>query len=146
MFGNLMKIFLIYLQEAEKEPEITRIMYDNKLLELLINFTKFLNEENINSVITFMNHLLAFDRSNEIKPSTSTIEPSIINNNKNTNQNQSFVRQFIEANGMSLFVRFHLLKSEQYPANCIIETCNLMCQIAKTNKNCYEHIDAIEPF
>lgn len=43
MFGNLMKIFLVYLQEAEKEPEITRIIFTHKLLELVVGFTKYLN-------------------------------------------------------------------------------------------------------
>ena len=42
MFGNLMKIFLVYLQEAEKEPEIVRVFYQHRLLELVINFTKHL--------------------------------------------------------------------------------------------------------
>lgn len=79
-----MKIFLTYLQEAEKEPEITRIIYQNNLLELLINFTKFLNQETINSVITFFVHLIAFDKSESKADSKDASSSS-----------RSFVRQFI---------------------------------------------------
>ena len=42
MFGNLMKIFLAYLQEAEREPAIIRIIHDSQLLKLVISFTHHL--------------------------------------------------------------------------------------------------------
>ena len=42
MFGNLMKIFLVYLGEAEKEPAIVRIVHDAQLLPKVIAFTHHL--------------------------------------------------------------------------------------------------------
>lgn len=102
MFGNLMKIFLVYLQEAEKEPEIVRVFYQQRLLELVINFTKHLGPETIGSVVTFILHLLAFDKGDSKE-----------------RDSRSFVKQFIQANGMSLFVRFQLLKAQDTPASLI---------------------------
>jgi hypothetical protein len=66
------------------------------LLELVINFTKYLSAETIGSVVTFILHLMAFDKG-ETKEKEA----------------RSFIRQFIQASGMSLFVRFQLLKTNQ---------------------------------
>ena len=129
MFGNLKKIFLVYLQEAEREPEITRIIYNNKLLELVINFTKYLNSETIGSVITFILHLMSFDKAESKDKDT-----------------RSFVKQFIQANGMSLFVRFQLLKGQQDVTTSLIEACNLLSQIARHSKEVYEFIDSVDPY
>ncbi len=129
MFGNLMKIFLVYLQEAEKEPEITRIIFTHKLLELVINFTKYLNPETIGSVITFILHLMAFDKGDGKEK-----------------ESRSFIKQFIQANGMSLFVRFQLLKVNQEITTTIVESCHLLSQISRHSKEVYESIDVIDPY
>lgn len=96
MFGNLMKIFLVYLGEAEKEPTIVRIVHDAQLLPKVIAFTHHLRPETVGSVITFILHLLAFDKTDSRDRSA-----------------RSFVSQFIQASGMGLFSRFHLLKQGQ---------------------------------
>lgn len=61
-------------------------------------------------------------------------------------ETRSFVKQFIQANGMSLFVRFQLLKINSEVTTSIIESCNLLSQIARHSKEVYEYIDSIEPF
>lgn len=82
-----MNLFLIYLQETEKETEILRAFYQNNLVGLVVEFCKYLNSESISSVITFMVHLTSFNSEKCL-----------------------FVKQFIEASGIALFVRFNLLK------------------------------------
>jgi fused-like protein len=127
MFGNLMKIFLAYLQEAEKEPEILRVMHAQKLLELVVGFTRFLSAETIGSVVTFILHLMSFDKEGRDRDA------------------RSFVKQFIQANGMALFVRFQLLRNQEATAS-LIESCNLLSQIARHSKEVYEYIDSVEPY
>ncbi len=93
----------------------------------MINFTKYLNDETIGPVVTFILHLMAFDKGES-----------------RDKDSRSFVKQFIQVNGMSLFVRFQLLKTTQETS--LIESCNLLSQIAKHSKEVYEFIDSIEPF
>jgi fused-like protein len=121
MFGNLMKIFLLYLQEAEKEVELIKAIYQSGLTELIIQFTRLLDAETINSLITFMVHLISFN-----------------------NDKLPFIRQFIEASGMAIFVRFSLLKTDIYDNASIVESCNLLSQIARSSKDTYEHIASID--
>lgn len=78
-------------------------MFQHKLLELVINFTKYLNQQTINSVITFILHLMAFDKG-EGKEKDS----------------KSFVKQYLQASGMALFVRFQLLKMGVYPVSSVV--------------------------
>lgn len=87
LLGTLMNIFLMYLQNAEKEPEILKTIYQSELVRLVLEFVKHLNGETITTVVTFMGHLLSFN-----------------------SEKTGFVRQFIEFSGMALFVRFNLLK------------------------------------
>lgn len=61
-------------------------------------------------------------------------------------ESRSFIKQFIQANGMSLFVRFQLLKVNQEITTSIIESCNLLSQISRHSKDVYEYIDSIEPY
>ncbi len=82
-----MNIFLLYLQNAEKEPEILKVIYQSELIRLVLEFVKHLSAETITTVVTFMGHLLSFN-----------------------SEKTSFARQFIEFSGMALFVRFGLLK------------------------------------
>lgn len=72
------------------------MIFAHKLLELVIGFTRYLNGETIGSVITFILHLMAFDKGESREKDS-----------------RSFVKQFIQANGMSLFVRFQLLRNPQ---------------------------------
>lgn len=118
-----MKIFLMYLHEAEKEVEIVKTIFQSALIESIIQFTRFLSAESINSVVTFMGHLISFNT-----------------------EKFSFVRQFIESSGMAIFVRFSLLKMESYDDSSIVEALNLLSQIARSSKDTYEHIDSIEPY
>ena len=53
-------------------------------------------------MVTFILHLLAFDKGDSKE-----------------RDSRSFVKQFIQANGMSLFVRFQLLKAQDTPASLI---------------------------
>lgn len=50
------------------------------------------------------------------------------------NEKITFVRQFIESSGMALFVRFNLLKTDEYNVSSILEACNLLSQIARFSK------------
>jgi fused len=119
----------VYLQEAEKEPTIVRIIHDSHLLQLVVAFTHHLKEDTIGSVITFILHLLAFDKGDS--------------RDRNT---RSLVSQFIQASGMGLFARFRLLKQGQEGSASLMESCNLLSQIARHSKEVYEHIDGIDPY
>ncbi len=92
----------------------------------MISFTKYLNENSIGPVITFILNLMVFDKG-ETRDKDS----------------RSFVKQFIQVNGMSLFVRFQLLKNQQDNSTSLIESCNLLSQIARHSKEVYEFIDSI---
>ena len=90
----------------------------------MINFSKYLTNDSIGSVITFILHLMSYD-----KPDSK--------------ESSSFVKQFTQFNGMSLFIRFQLLKTNQESTTSIIESCNLLSQIARPSKEFYEYIDEI---
>lgn len=60
------------------------------------------------------------------------------------NDKLPFIRQFIEASGMAIFVRFSLLKTDIYDNASIVESCNLLSQIARSSKDTYEHIASID--
>ena len=47
---------------------------------------------------------------------------------------------------MALFVRFNLLKLEQYEPSSVLEACNLLSLIARSSKETYEAIDGIDPY
>ena len=87
-----------------------------------------MREDTIGSVITFILHLLGFDKSES----------------KDRNA-RSFVSQFIQASGMGLFSRFRLLKGEDETAS-LMESTNLLSQIARHSKEVYEPIDGIDAF
>ena len=95
----------------------------------MVSFTHHLREDTIGSVITFILHLLGFDKSES----------------KDRNA-RSFVSQFIHASGMGLFSRFRLLKGGEEEGSSLMESTNLLSQIARHSKEVYEHIDGIDAF
>lgn len=92
-----MSIFLKYLQHAEKEPEILKILMQHGLLQHVIEFAKYLNADYITGLVTFIVQFISF----------------------NTDK-LPFTKQFIDASGMGLFVRFNLLKSDQYEPSSVL--------------------------
>ena len=74
-------------------------------------------------MITFILHLLAFDKADS-RDRTA----------------RSFVSQFIQASGMGLFSRFHLLRQGQEGSAALMESINLLSQIARHSREVYEHI------
>jgi len=47
---------------------------------------------------------------------------------------------------MGLFSRFHLLRQGQEGSAALMESINLLSQIARHSKEVYEHIEGIDPF
>jgi fused-like protein len=84
---------------------------------------KHINCEIITTVVTFLSHLLSF-----------------------TNDKTNFVMQFIELGGLALYTTFHLLSPENNEPSALIESCNLLSQIARFSKDTYPHISSINPY
>lgn len=82
----------------------------------MIQFTKYLQAESLSSVVTLTLYLMAFDKD------------------IGKYDGRSFVKQFINVGGMSLFSNYNLLKEDHYPVSSLIDSINLLSQIAKMGK------------
>lgn len=69
-------------------------------------------------MISILSHLLALD--NKIEKIDKT--------------DKTFSKQFINANGITLFNRFNLLNKDIYEASALIDSCNLLSLLAKASK------------
>lgn len=112
--ANLMKIFILSLQQSEPEVEkVTWLFYNNELVKLTINLTKYLSKDSMNSPLSFLCRLVLYD-----------------------SKERGFIRQFVEEKGLSLYEKFTLLSADSSSA-LILESLALLSQLARFSKDYY---------
>ena len=79
--ANLMKIFILSLQLSEAEVDkITWLFYNNNIVKLTINLTKYLNKDSMNSPLSFLCRLVLYD-----------------------SKERGFIKQFVDEKGLQLY-------------------------------------------
>lgn len=96
---------------------ISRIFYNNEIVKLTINLTKYLNKEAITSTIPYLCRLSHCD-----------------------GQDKEFIKQIIEENGLSMYQKFDLL-GEKSTTPLILEALSLISQMARVSEVYYRYID-----
>lgn len=79
---------------------------------------------------------------------------SLLNKIVNSNDDEKpFVNQFIFANGMNIFTKFQLLSIENsesfiicFNLGALVDSLNILIQIARTSKEYYDSIHSIDPY
>jgi fused-like protein len=118
-----MKIFILSLQQPETEVEkITKLVYNNELVKLTINYTKYLTKDSMNSPLSFLCRLVLYD-----------------------SKEKGFVKQFVDEKGLYLYEKFTLLGADSSTA-LILESLSLLSQMARFSKDYYEDINEIQPY
>ena len=51
-----------------------------------------------------------------------------------SNEKTNFVKQFIDVGGLNIFTHFNLLSPKLYDPPFLVETCNLLSEIARSSK------------
>ena len=76
-----MKIFILSLQLSEAEVDkITWLFYNNNIVKLTINLTKYLNKDSMNSPLSFLCRLVLYD-----------------------SKERGFIKQFVDEKGLQLY-------------------------------------------